>query len=62
MNNFAEINQKANVTIDKSVGTLIESYSTTAKKISESGIEAIQRMQKSGEKFLQFLLKQVKTC
>ncbi len=51
MNNFAEINNKANVTIDKSVGNLIESYSSSAKKISESGIEAIQRMQKSGEDF-----------
>ncbi|MBK6284067.1 MAG: gliding motility protein GldL [Draconibacterium sp.] len=51
MNNFAEINNKANITIDKSVGSLIESYSSSAKKISESGIEAIQRMQKSGENF-----------
>jgi gliding motility-associated protein GldL len=51
MNNFAEINNKANITIDKSVGSLIESYSSSAKKISESGIEAIQRMQKSGEDF-----------
>ena len=51
MNNFAEINNKANSAIDKSVGTLIESYSSSAQKLSESGIEAIQRMQKSGENF-----------
>ena len=51
MNNLAEINNKANVGIDKSVGILIESYSSTAQKISESGIEAIERMQKSGENF-----------
>jgi gliding motility-associated protein GldL len=51
MNTFAEINNKANATIDKSVGTLIESYSITAQKLSESGLEAIQKMQKSGENF-----------
>lgn len=51
MNNLAEINNRANITIDKSVESLIESYSSSAKKISESGIEAIQRMQKSGENF-----------
>jgi methyl-accepting chemotaxis protein len=51
MSNLAEINNKANSTIDKSVGTLIESYSSTAQKISESGIEAIGRMQKGGEHF-----------
>jgi gliding motility-associated protein GldL len=51
MNNFAEINNKANVNINKSVGTLIETYSTTAQKISESGIGAIESMHKSGEKF-----------
>ena len=51
MNNLAEINNKANVNIDKSVGTLVESYSLTAQKISESGIEAIERMQKSGTNF-----------
>lgn len=51
MNNFAEINNKANVSIDKSVSSLIESYSTTALKISESGIGAIENIHKSGEKF-----------
>ena len=51
MNNFTEINNKANVAIDNSVGSLVESYSSSAKKISESGIDAIQRMQKSGESF-----------
>lgn len=51
MNDLAEINNKANVSIDKSVGTLIDSYSSTAQKISESGIEAIERMQKGGENF-----------
>ena len=51
MNNLAEINNRANAGIDKSVGSLIESYSSTAQKISESGIQAIESMNKSGEKF-----------
>jgi gliding motility-associated protein GldL len=55
MNNLAEINNKANVTINKSVGTLLESYTTTAQKISESGIGAIENMHKSGEKFSSIL-------
>ncbi len=55
MSNFAEVNNKANVTINKSVDTLLESYSSTAQKISETGIGAIDNMQKSGEKFSQIL-------
>ena len=51
MNNFAEINNKANDTINKSVSTLFDSYSTTAQKISETGIGAIESINKSGEKF-----------
>jgi gliding motility-associated protein GldL len=51
MNNFADINNKANAAIDNSVGSLVESYSTTAKKISDSGMDAVQKMQKSGESF-----------
>jgi gliding motility-associated protein GldL len=51
MGSLAEINNKANVTINKSVDTLIESYSATAQKISETGIGAIENMHKSGEKF-----------
>lgn len=51
METFAEINNKANATIHKSVGTLIDSYSNTAQKLSQSGVEAIENMQKSGEKF-----------
>ncbi len=51
INNFAEINNKANVTIDKSVETLMTTYSTTAQKLSESGMEAVQRMKTSGENF-----------
>lgn len=51
MNNLAEINNKANVSIDKSFETLVESYSSTAQKISQSGIQAIDNMHKTGEKF-----------
>ena len=51
MGSLAEINNKANVTINKSVDSLIESYSTTAQKITETGIGAIENMHKSGEKF-----------
>ena len=51
MNNLAEINNRANVSIDQSVGTLVQSYSATAQKISESGMQAIENMNKSGEKF-----------
>ena len=51
MNNLAEINNRANVNIDKSVETLVESYSSTAQKISQSGIQTIDNMHKTGEKF-----------
>ena len=51
MNNFTEINNRANISLNKSVGSLIESYSSTAQKISETGIGAIENMHKSGEKF-----------
>jgi len=51
MSSFAEINNKANSSINKSVGTFIETYTSTAQKISETGIGAMDTMQKSGEKF-----------
>lgn len=51
MGNLAEINNKANITINKSVDSLIESYSSTAQRISETGIGAIENLHKSGEKF-----------
>jgi gliding motility-associated protein GldL len=60
MNNFAEINNKANDTINKSVTTLFDSYSTTAHKISESGIGAIESISKSGEKFSSILAETTK--
>lgn len=51
MNTLAEINNKANESIHQSVGTLVESYSTTAQKISETGLNTIDKIQKSGESF-----------
>lgn len=51
MNSFAEINNKANESINKSVGSLVESYSTTAQKLTDGGIETIEKIHKSGEEF-----------
>lgn len=51
MNSLAEINNKANESIHKSVGSLVDSYSSTAQKISESGLSTIEKLHKSGESF-----------
>ncbi len=51
MNNLAEINNKANASLNQSLGTLINSYSSTAQKISDSGVQAIETMNKSSEQF-----------
>ncbi|MCG6189611.1 type IX secretion system motor protein PorL/GldL [Maribellus maritimus] len=51
MGTFAEINNKANETINRSVGNLAESYINTAKQLSESGKSAISTMQQTGEQF-----------
>ena len=51
MSTLAEINNKANESIHQSVGTLVESYSTTAQKISETGLNTLDKIQKSGESF-----------
>ncbi len=51
MNTLAEINNKANESIHLSVGSLVDSYSTTAQKISETGLNTIEKIQKSGESF-----------
>ncbi|QGY43809.1 gliding motility protein GldL [Maribellus comscasis] len=51
MGTFAEINNKANETINRSVGNLAESYVNTAKQLSESGKSAISVMQRTGEQF-----------
>jgi gliding motility-associated protein GldL len=51
MGNLAEINNKANESINQSVGNLVASYSSTAQKISETGLSTIEKIQKSGESF-----------
>jgi gliding motility-associated protein GldL len=51
MNSFAEINNKANESINSSVGSLVDSYSTTAQKLTEGGIGAIEKIHRSGEDF-----------
>ena len=55
MSNFAEINNKANVNINQSVDSLIDSYSTTAQRLSQSGVETIENIHKTGEKFSSIL-------
>ena len=49
MNSFAEINNKANESINKSVGTLIDSYSLAANQLSETGKNLSAAYQKSSE-------------
>ncbi|MDX8337681.1 gliding motility protein GldL [Draconibacterium sp. IB214405] len=49
MNSFAEINNKANESIDKSVGTLISSYSQAATQLSETGKNLSAVYQKSSD-------------
>lgn len=51
MNKFSEINNHANESISKSVGSLVEAYSTTAQKIAETGAGTIEKINNSGEAF-----------
>lgn len=51
MSAFSEINNRANQSINKSVGTLVDSYSGIAHQLTEAGQSAIAKMNKSGEEF-----------
>lgn len=51
MNNFAEINNRANDSIHSSVGSLVDSYTNTAQQLTESGKSTIEKIHKSGEEF-----------
>jgi gliding motility-associated protein GldL len=51
MNSFAEINQRANESVNASVEKLIHSYSTASKQLSETGKTAIERLHHSSEDF-----------
>ena len=51
MSAFSEINNRANESINKSVGTLVDSYSGVARQLAETGKSAIEKMNQSGEEF-----------
>ena len=48
---FSEINNRANEEINSSVGSLVNSYSSTAKKISETGVEMLSNLNDTSKKF-----------
>jgi gliding motility-associated protein GldL len=51
MSNFSEINNRANESINNSIGTLVESYSGIAHQLAETGQSTIENMSRSGEEF-----------
>ena len=51
MNSFAEINNQANVNINRSVNSLVDSYTSTAQQLSEKGGEMLNQLAVSGEEF-----------
>ena len=51
MNTFSEINNRANESINKSIGTLVDSYTGVAQQLTDSGKGAIEKMNKTGEEF-----------
>ena len=51
MGNLAEINNRANDSINNSVSSLVESYSNTAKSIADSGQQTVSKLNKSSEEF-----------
>lgn len=51
MNSFAEINQRANESVNASVEKLVHSYSTASKQLSETGKTAIEKLHSSSEDF-----------
>lgn len=48
---FSEINNRANVEINNSVGTLVNTYSSTAQKIADTGTEMLSGLNESSRKF-----------
>ncbi|MEN8116819.1 MAG: gliding motility protein GldL [Bacteroidota bacterium] len=55
MGTLADINNRANESINKSVGTLVSSYSNAANELSETGKSVIEKLNKSGEDFTSHL-------
>ena len=51
MVSFSEVNNRANVEINNSVGSLVNSYSTTARQISETGAEMFSNLNETSKKF-----------
>jgi hypothetical protein len=51
MNAFSEMNNHANTTIHKSIGELVNTYSNTAHKISETGEGMLSKLNESSVKF-----------
>jgi methyl-accepting chemotaxis protein len=51
MSVLTQINNRANDSINKSVGNLVDSYNSTAKILSETGQNTIVKIQKTGEEF-----------
>lgn len=51
INTFTEISNRANESINQSVGTLVESYTATASGLSETGKKVIEKLNQSGEEF-----------
>ena len=51
MNAFSEINNRANDSINKSLGSLVDSYSGVAQQLTETGRSTIEKMNKTGEEF-----------
>lgn len=49
MGTLAEINNRANKSINSSVNSLVDSFTSTARNISDSGKETIERLNKSSE-------------
>ncbi|HDR51068.1 MAG TPA: gliding motility protein GldL [Mariniphaga anaerophila] len=51
MNTFAEINQRANETVNASVEKLVKSYAQASDQLSGTGKTAIEKLRKSSEDF-----------
>lgn len=51
MNTFAEINFQANESINTSINELVNTYSSTAQKLSSSGQDIISKLNNTGEDF-----------
>ncbi|SHF94290.1 gliding motility-associated protein GldL [Mariniphaga anaerophila] len=51
MHSFAEINKKANETVNASVDKLVHSYSFASQQLSETGKTAIEKLHSSSEEF-----------